>query len=101
VKYKLFRSFGDLDDQVRKHQLVAVEYGNDIYAVADDLIRDVVDELEGSEEYKGCRAVAHAPEPIHSTRRVRRYQYEMMGIVMPPNAPENTLIDFGIMEEDE
>jgi len=37
---------------------------------------------------------------IHSSRRVKRYDYEMMGIVYPPNASENILIDFGIVEEE-
>lgn len=27
MKYKLYRSFGDLDKDVKKHELVAVEYG--------------------------------------------------------------------------
>ena len=26
MKYKLYRSFGDLDKDVKKHELVAVEY---------------------------------------------------------------------------
>ena len=28
MKYKLYRSFGDLDKDVKKHELVAVEYGS-------------------------------------------------------------------------
>ena len=39
MKYKLFRSPGDLDKAVRKHELVAVETGKNIDDVADALIR--------------------------------------------------------------
>ena len=39
MKYKLFRSPGDLDKAVRKHELVAVETGKSIDDVADALIR--------------------------------------------------------------
>ena len=45
MKYKLFRSPGDLDKAVRKHELVAVETGKSIDYVADALIRDVRDDL--------------------------------------------------------
>ena len=38
MKYKLFRSPGDLDKAVRKHELVAVETGKNIDDVADALI---------------------------------------------------------------
>ena len=41
------------------------------------------------------------PEPVKSFRRVRRYRYEMMGIVYPKYAEENVLIDYGIIEEEE
>ena len=35
MKYLLYRSFGELDKDVKKHELVAVEYGKDIYDVTD------------------------------------------------------------------
>lgn len=35
MKYKLFRSPGSIDRDVKKHELVAVEYGRDIYEVTD------------------------------------------------------------------
>ena len=43
----------------------------------------------------------NAPEPIKDFRKVRRYQYEMTGIVYPPNADKNILIDYGIVEAEE
>ena len=45
MKYKLFRSPGNLDKAVRKHELVAVETGKNIDDVAEALIRDVRDDL--------------------------------------------------------
>ena len=45
MKYKLYRSFGDLDKDVKKHELVAVEYGSTIEDVEDALIKDVADDL--------------------------------------------------------
>lgn len=101
MKYKLFRSPGNLDMAVKKHELVAVEYGDGIDAVTDALVRAVRDDLAGLPEYERCETLAYAPEPVHSTRRVKRYAYEMTGVVSSANAPENILIDYGIIEEAE
>ena len=87
MKYLLYRSFGNLEKDVKKHELVAVEYGKDIDDVADALIKAAADDLAGM--------------PIKDFRKVRRYQYEMTGIVYPPNADKNILIDFGIVETQE
>lgn len=101
MKYTLFRSPGNLDKAVRKHELVAVETGKSIDDVADALIRAVRDDLAEMPEYAHCETAAYAPEPVKSFRRVRRYRYEMMGIVYPKYAEENVLIDYGVIEEAE
>ena len=101
MKYKLFRSPGNLDKAVRKHELVAVETGKNIDDVADALIRAVRDDLAEMPEYAHCETAAYVPEPVKSFRRVRRYRYEMMGIIYPKYAEENVLIDYGIIEEEE
>ena len=90
MKYILYRSFGDLDKAVKKHELVAVETGKNIDDVTDALIKAAADET-----------AAYAPEPVKDFRKVRRYQYEMTGIVYPPNADKNILIDYGIVEAEE
>ena len=100
MKYKLFRSPGDLDKSVLKHELVAVEIGNSIDDVTDALIRAVRDDLAEMPECAYCETAAYAPELVKSFRRVRRYRYEMLGIVYPKYAEENVLIDYGIIEED-
>ena len=93
MKYILYRSFGNLDKDIKKHELVAVETGKNI--------DDVTDALAGMPEYEHCETAAYAPEPVKDFRKVRRYQYEMTGIVYPPNADKNILIDYGIVEAEE
>lgn len=100
MKYTLYRSFGNLDNEVRKHELAAVEYGPDIHTVTNDLVRDVADDLAGMPEYAGCETTAFAPEPVQPFRKVKRYGYVMTGQVVPPNAPENILIEYGVIESD-
>ena len=92
MKYKLFRSPGNLDKAVQNHELVAVETA---------LIRAVRDDLAEMPEYAHCETAAYAPEPVQEHRRVRRYQYEMMGVVYPQYAEKNILIDYGVIEEAE
>lgn len=101
MKYKLFRSPGDLDKSVLKHELVAVEIGGSIEEVTDALIRAVRDDLAEMPEYAHCETAAYVPEPVQEHRRVRRYQYEIMGIVYPQYAEKNILIDYGVIEEAE
>jgi len=101
MKYILYRSFGSIDKDVKKHEIVGVEIGRDIDEVTDALIQDAADDLSALPEYEHCRTAAYTPEPIKDHRRVKRYQYEMMGIVYPPHADKNIIIDFGIVEADE
>ena len=98
--YVLYRSFGSIDKDVRKHELVAVEYGKDINEVTDALIKAAANDLAGMPEYEHFETAAFAPEPIKDFRRVKRYQYEMMGIVYPQYAEKNILIEYGITEAD-
>ena len=45
MKYILYRSLGSIDKDVKKHEIVGVEFGDSIDDVADDLIRDAADDL--------------------------------------------------------
>ena len=58
MKYKLFRSPGDLDKSVLKHELVAVEIGGSIEEVTDALIRAVRDDLAEMPESAHCETAA-------------------------------------------
>lgn len=60
MKYLLYRSFGNLDKDVKKHELVAVEYGKDIYDVTDALIKAAADDLAGLSEYEKYETAAFA-----------------------------------------
>ena len=99
--HKMYRSFGNLDNDVRKHELAAVEYAPDIYAATDPLVRAVTDDLAGMPEYARCETTSFAPELVQPYRKVKRYNYVMVGQVIPPNAPENILIEYGVIEENE
>ena len=99
-KFLVYRSLGNLDKNIKKHELVAVEYGEDIEDVTDALVKAVEDDLASSPEYAGCRTGAYAPTFPSSFRRTTRYDYEMKGVVYPKSGPKNTVIDFGIIEEE-
>ena len=101
MKYLLYRSLGSIEKDVTKHELVAVEFGTDIYEVTEALIEAVAQDLAGMPEYEGCRTAANAPEVVKPFRKVKRYNYEMMGIVYPAHGDENILIDYGIVEKAE
>ncbi len=64
MKYKLFRSFGSLDRDVRKHELVAVEYGASILDVEGALIKAAADDLAEDHRYIGYATSAYSPEPV-------------------------------------
>lgn len=99
MKYILYRSFGNLDNEVSKHELIAVEYGKDIHEATDALITDVTDDLAEMPEYSGCKTTSYSPEILQPFRKVKRYSYVMLGRVLPPNAKENILIEYGIIEK--
>lgn len=103
MKYLLYRALGDdIEKNVKQHELVAVEYGKNISEVENALIKDATDDLAGMPEYKGCETAAYAPELRPDYRKVRRYQYQMMGVIYPPVAEKNIIVYFGIVEaEDE
>ena len=69
--------------------------------MTDALIKAAADDLAGMPEYENCETAAFAPEPVKEFRRVRKYQYEMTGIVYPKYAEKNVLIEYGIVEESE
>ena len=85
---------------LKKYDIEIVALKN-IDDVTDALVKAAADDLAGMPEYERCETAAYAPEPVKDFRKVRRYQYEMTGIVYPPNADKNILIDYGIVETDE
>jgi len=96
-KFTIYRLPVDKSQPRSDAELVAVEYGEDIFEVTPRLVRTVTAELSAMPEYKGCDTCAYEPEKIS---RGRKYQYKMQGSVSPPNAPKNILVDFMIKEQD-
>ena len=80
---------------------MAVEFGTDIYEVTEALVEAAAQDLAGMPEYEGCQTAAYAPELLKPFRKVKRYDYEMTGIVYPAHGDENILIDYGIVEKAE
>ena len=97
MKYVVYRSPGQLGQNVKKHELVAVEYGESIHDVTMELIKDVIDELKEDKAFKGCDATAMAPKRVWEN--AHPYQYVITGIVVPPHAKQNILIEFGEIEQ--
>lgn len=99
-KFLVYRSLGDLDKNIKKHELVAVEFAKSIEDATSALVKAVEDDLASSPEYAGCRTGAYAPTFPSSFRKTTRYDYEMTGVVYPKSGPENIVIDFGVIEEE-
>ena len=100
-KYKVFRSFRKIDKDVKQHELVAVEYGEDIDAVADRLIKAVTADAGALEKYDNghWEAAAYAPEPVQNFRKVKRYQYYLTAMLYPAFGEKNDQIEYGVIEE--
>lgn len=100
MKYLVFRSFGNLDRDIRKHELIAVEYGKDIHDVTDKLIKEIEDDMTSLPEYKGWSIATYAPETVEPNRKVKRYQFVVEAVAQYPVAPKNKLIEYGIVEKE-
>lgn len=98
-KYLLYRSEGNLDKNIRQHELVAVEYGKNIDAVIENLVAAVIEDLAGLEKYSEYEVDAYNPEPTNPLRKVKRYQYKMDGIVYSIDEEYNEIIEYGIIEK--
>lgn len=54
--------------------------------MTDALIKVAAEDLAGMPEFKKYETAAFAPELVKTYRRVKRYNYEMTGIVYPTYA---------------
>ena len=100
-KFMIYRAPNQVDRDLSKHELIGVEYGADIYAASDAIIRTVKGDLSENPEYTGSGVSAYAPEPMEEFRKTRRYQYYVTGVVMPAVADKNILVNYGIIEQEE
>ena len=99
-KYKVFCSFGNADKNIRKHELVGVEYGNNIHEIEKQLMRTVTADASELPQYQsGYTATAYAPEAVAACRKVKRYGYIIQAVLCPDFGEKNELIEYGIIEE--
>ena len=96
-KYTIFRMPAEDDENYDQHELVGVEYGEDIYDVTDRLIQTVCEDLSENPEYALCDVGAYPPNDLDGGADAP-YQYQMSGIVSPAYAETNTVIFYGISE---
>ena len=100
-KYLIYRTTKGIDKEIKNHELIGIEYGDDIYAATDAIMRAVSDDLSENPEYAGCEVTACAPEEVDPNLiRTKRYQYETTGLIMPPHASKGSHVDYGIVEQE-
>ena len=106
TKYKLYRAqyemqFDENGEPLEwedAFELVGVEYAQDVDRATPLLIKAITDELGTTPQYANCEVAAYAPD-LYRQELSEDYDYEMMGIVYPPNANHNILIPFLVKEE--
>ena len=98
MKYLIYRSFGNLDVSIRKHELVGVEYGQDIDDVTEKIVREIEDDMASIPDYKDWSIEVYAPEVVDWNRKVKRYQYVVYAVAKYPVAPKHKRIEYGIIE---
>lgn len=99
-KYILYR-LGKLNednevDPSDSEELVAVEYGNTLDDVLEDILRGIRDDLEGLGEYAKCSFDAYGPTDQNYTHP----PFSFMGVVVPPAANANILYDYTVEVEE-
>lgn len=101
MKYLVYRSFGSLDKDIKKHELIAVEFGKDIDAVTERLLKEVKEDMSLLPECKGWTVSVYAPEAVPSGRKVKRYDYSIEAVACYPVAPKHKRIEYGVIEKEE
>ena len=104
-KYILYRSLDVIDAEydgqapvdLDGHELVAIEYGEDIYVVSGALLKAAREDAGELEKYqRGFTAAAFDPEPIQHSR----YSYHITAVLYPEYGEQNDLIEYGVVEEE-
>ena len=101
-KYILYRNGiyeEDEDDGADREveELVAVEYGQALDDVLEDILRDIRDDLTSMAEYAKCSADAYGP----IDEDYDNAPFNFMGVVIPPAAEKNILIDYTVEVEEQ
>lgn len=100
-KYCIYRSFGDVDKQIRKHELIGVAFGMDVEEAYEEIKECVLDDLNGDENIKyHFNADTFDIEENGAFHSNKTYDYVITGIIYPDDGPKNIVRDYGIKEMD-
>lgn len=100
-KFKVFRSPGDVERNVSKHELIAVEYGKDIYDVTKRINRAVNEDAVGLPKYEsGYTSSTDGPMEMVGYQSIQHYQYFIVVCLTPKVGKQYKLLEYGIIMED-
>lgn len=100
-KFCVYRSFGNVDKDIRKHPLIGVAYGDDIEEAYNEIKESVLDDLNGNDEinYHFTSDILDI-EYNSDFHKNKTYDYVVTGIIRPDDGPKNILLEYGIKEDD-
>ena len=61
-KYLIYRTLGKVERDIKKHELIGIEYGTDIFDACNKIIKAVQDDASQLPDYKGYDVEVYAPE---------------------------------------
>lgn len=98
--YKIYRSFGSIDKDIRKHELIAVVPETSIEAAEEVIYQEIKDDMLGRTDlgYRDFKAEAYDLEPAEDHHKSKRYDYCATGIIYPDFSDKNIMIEYGIIE---
>lgn len=101
-KYILYRIGVDDEDNEdnedrEAEELVGVEFGDTLDDVLEDLLAGIRDDLSGMDEYAGCEVNAHGPLDDNFNQS----PFNFIGVVLPPVAEENIVVDYIVEVEEQ
>lgn len=98
-KYKIYRAGKDVYKNIKKHVLIGVELGENIEDVFEDIQDCITADMV---EDANCPYDSFVNKYIEIMPPVGgKYDYVALGIAVPTgSAPENIVVDYGIIEED-
>jgi len=99
-KYQIYRSLGNVARDIGKHELIGVEYDEDIHDAQARIIKTIQIDASELPKYKGYEVAVYPPENLDYLKRKTRYAYRAYTVLSNPNAPEGEGIDYGIVETD-
>lgn len=99
-EYHIYRSLGNVERDIGKHELIGLEYGKDIFDAADRVLRAIRDDASELPENKGYEVDVFAPEEMSRLSRKTRYAYRADAVIGSPALPKNKILPYGIVESD-